>query len=390
MKIIKNGTLMTMSSLNTIQADILIDDGKIVQIDKKIEVENAEMIDATGMLVLPGLVDAHSHIGGFDVMTGGQDLNEMVNPVTAELDAYDAIDPDCYLFERAIQTGITTSGIVPGSANVICGWGVVLKSKGESLEKRCLKHPFALKAAVGGNPKGVYGKRNQNPMTRMGITETMREYFMQVKEYMQKKEEALLDPSKKMPDFDLALEHGIPVLKKEIPLKIHVYQHDMITCIEIAKEFDFNITIDHALGAGDFLDELEAEKDRLAIIYGPIGAMISQNELHLVDPDCLKKLDERGIRCAMMTDGPARQSWMILAQCAEAVRFGMDPERALRMITINAAEILGCAERVGSIEVGKDADFAIFDGNPVVSTMARLQMTIIDGNIVYQRKEKAF
>ena len=159
----------------------------------------------------------------------------------------------------------------------------------------------------------------------------------------------------------------------------------MITCIEIAKEFDINITIDHALGAGDFLDELEAEKDRVAIIYGPTGGMIGQNELHLVDPDCLKKLDVRGVKCAMMTDGPARQAWLILAQCGEAVRYGMDPERAFRMITINAAEILGCADRVGSIEVGKDADFAIFDGNPLISTSARLEKTIIDGILVYQR-----
>lgn len=385
MKIIKNGTVMTMGPQGTIEADVLIENGKIVKIEKEICVDGAELIDASGMIVLPGFVDAHSHVGGFDLDADTQDVNEMVKPVTPELDIYDGIDPACTLFDRAIKTGITTSGIVPGSGNVICGWGAVIKSSGNSLEERCIKRPFALKAAVGGNPKGVYGKRNQSPMTRMGITETMREYLMQVKEYMEEKEAAEKDPEKKMPEFDLGLEHGIPVLKKEIPLKIHVYQHDMITCIEIAKEFDINITIDHALGAGDFLDELEAEKDRVAIIYGPTGGMIGQNELHLVDPDCLKKLDDRGVKCAMMTDGPARQAWLILAQCGEAVRYGMDPERAFRMITINAAEILGCADRVGSIEVGKDADFAIFDGNPLISTSARLEKTIIDGILVYQR-----
>ena len=187
MKLIKNGTVMTMGPQGTLQADILIENGKIIDIAEKITAEGAEIIDAAGLLVLPGLVDAHSHIGGFDTKTGAQDLNESVNPVTAQLNAYDGVDPLSPQFASALETGITASGIVPGSANVICGLGCVIKSAGVSLAERCLKQPFALKAAVGGNPKGVYGKRNQSPMTRMAIAETIREYFHQVQDYRQKK-----------------------------------------------------------------------------------------------------------------------------------------------------------------------------------------------------------
>ena len=384
MKLIKNGTVMTMGPQGTLQADILIENGKIVDIAEKITAEGAELIAASGLLVLPGLVDAHSHIGGFDTKTGAQDLNESVNPVTAQLNAYDGVDPLSPQFASALETGITASGIVPGSANVICGLGCVIKSAGSSLAERCVRQPFALKAAVGGNPKGVYGKRNQSPMTRMAIAETIREYFHQVQDYRQKKQEAKADPAK-MPKFDQGLENGELVLDKKIPLKIHVYQHDILTCIELAKEFDIRITIDHALGSSDFLDEIEAEKDRLAIIYGPIGAQKGPNELHLVDTGCLKDLDERGVLCAIMTDGPARNPWMILAQAGEAVRFGCPAERVLRMITINAATILGCEDRIGSLEVGKDADLVLFDQNPVVSTAAKALLTMVDGEVVYRR-----
>ena len=384
MKIIKNGFVMTMGPKGDLNADILIDNGKIVRIEENIEVDGAEIIDASGMLVLPGLVDAHSHVGGFDTVSGSQDLNEMVSPTTPQLTAYDAIDPDSVLFERALQTGITSNAIVPGSGNVIGGLGVVVKSAGKDLESRCISHAFALKAAVGGNPKGVYGKRNKSPMTRMAIAETLREFFRQVQEYRDQKLEGQKDPEK-MPKFDQGLENGLLVLEKKIPLKIHVYQHDMLTCIELAKEFDIRITIDHALGSSDFLDELEENKDRLAIIYGPIGAQKGLNELHLMDIGCLKDLDERGVLCAIMTDGPARNSWMILSQAGEAVRFGCPPERVLRMITINAAKIIGCDDRVGSLEEGKDADIVFFDKNPVVYTSAKVMKTIIDGEVVYTR-----
>lgn len=383
MKLIKNGTVMTMGPQGTLCADVLIDKGKIINIAENLSAEQAEIIDASGLLVLPGLVDAHSHIGGFDTRTGAQDLNESVSPLTPQLNAYDGIDPASPQFLKALETGITASGIVPGSANVICGLGCVIKSAGTSLESRCIKQPFAMKAAVGGNPKGVYGKRNQSPMTRMAISETIREYFHSVQDYRKKKAEAAGDPAK-MPKFDQGLENGGLVLDKKIPLKIHVYQHDILTCIELAKEFDFRITIDHALGSSDFLDEIEAEKDRLAIIYGPIGAQKSPNELHLVDIGCLKDLDERGVLCAIMTDGPARNPWMILAQAGEAVRFGCPADRVLRMITINAAAILGCEDRIGSLEPGKDADLVLFDKNPVVYTSAKVKMTLVDGEIVYQ------
>lgn len=380
---IKNATVYTMETEGIIEnCDILVNDGKITAVGKNLTADgDARIIDATGKTVIPGIIDAHSHIGTFNIANDAQDCNEMTNPNTAQLDIYYGIDPNSPSFKECLRDGVTASIITPGSGNAICGLVLAMKSAGENYDARIMKHPCALKAAMGVNPKGVYGPREQLPMSRIGVAQIFIDFFESVKEYMKKKEAAKDDPQK-MPPYDAAMEHGQLVLERKIPLKVHSYQHDMLSLLRWKKEYGFDLTLDHAFGSSDFIDEIA--ESGAQVIWGPLSGPLFGGEGCKVDPDCLKMLDERGVVCAIMTDGPVFHPYMIVTQAGEAVRHGLDVETALKMITLNAAKIARCDERIGSILPGKDADIVIFDKTPALDTDAKVIYTIIDGKIVYQ------
>ena len=386
MLLVKNGILYTMTDDIPFKGDILIgNDGKIAKTGPDLECPDAEVINADGGAVVPGFVDAHSHIGG--VWMDDEDLNEMTKPLTPEADAWYGIDPASSQFKTAISCGITTSCLVPGSGNVIGGWGIVMKSCPGSVEDRVILHPACLKAATGINPKGVYSKKNQMPMTRMGIAFLLRDYLRQVKEYREKKEAFEKDPSdpKKKPAFDPGLEHGIPVIEKKIPLKVHTYMHDMTTVVDIAKEFDILVTIDHAQGASDYYDDLTDEHVR-GVIFGPISSGLFPGEGGKIDYECCKGLDDRGVLVTVMTDGPVTPENLLIYQAGEAVRRGMDPVRALRMITANAAKILSVDDRVGFLKEGMDADIQIYEALPTQYVSACLKTVLINGKVLYKNE----
>ena len=378
MYVIKNALVYTMADAGVVKADILVENGKIAAIGENLSAET--VIDAAGKVVTPGFVDAHSHIGGIaDLTPLGEDLNEITNPLTPELDAYYGINPKDKCFGYAIEQGITTSCLIPGSANVVCGWGMAYKSAGEH---RLIKDPVALKAAMGINPKGCYAAKKMAPMTRMAIANLMKKYLRDVKDYMAKKA-AAGDDAAKLPPYDLGLEHGIPVIEKKIPLKVHSYMHDMMTLLEIAKEFDILVTMDHAQGASDFADEL-ADPHVKGVVFGPTCEPLFPGEGGKLDYECCKMLDDRGVNVAVMTDGPVTAINMLLYEIGEAVRKGMDPVRALGMVTVNAARILGIEDRVGSLAVGKDADILVWSALPSLAADAVLERVIIDGKTVFE------
>lgn len=380
MYVIQNGTLYTMDGQGVIQADLRVENGKITEIGQNLSVEGAQVIDAAGKTVTPGFVDAHSHVGGiYDLTPLGADLNELTNPLTPELDAFYGIDLEDKRFKTAVAQGITTSCIAPGSGNVICGWAFVYKSAGQD---RLLKRPAAMKAAMGINPKGCYAPKNRAPMTRMAIADLLRGYLRKVQEYMKKKADAGDDESK-LPPFDLGLEHGIPVLEKKIPLKVHSYMHDMMTVLEAARDFDIQITLDHAQGASDFYDELTDPHVR-GVIFGPTCEPLFPGEGGKLDYECCQGLDDRGVPVAVMTDGPVTCVNMLVYEMGECVRRGMDPIRALGMVTCNAAKIIGVEDRVGSLTVGKDADILIWNKMPCIATDARMERVLIDGEVVFE------
>ena len=378
MYVIKNALVYTMADTGVVKADILVENGKIAAIGENLSAET--VIDAAGKVVTPGFVDAHSHIGGIaDLTPLGEDLNEITNPLTPELDAYYGINPKDKCFGYAIEQGITTSCLIPGSANVVCGWGMAYKSAGEH---RLIKDPVALKAAMGINPKGCYAAKKMAPMTRMAIANLMKKYLRDVKDYMAKKA-AAGDDATKLPPYDLGLEHGIPVIEKKIPLKVHSYMHDMMTLLEIAKEFDILVTMDHAQGASDFADEL-ADPHVKGVVFGPTCEPLFPGEGGKLDYECCKMLDDRGVNVAVMTDGPVTAINMLLYEIGEAVRKGMDPVRALGMVTVNAARILGIEDRVGSLAVGMDADILVWSALPSLAADAVLERVIIDGKTVFE------
>ena len=378
MYVIKNALVYTMADAGVVKADILVENGKIAAIGENLSAET--VIDAAGKVVTPGFVDAHSHIGGIaDLTPLGEDLNEITNPLTPELDAYYGINPKDKCFGYAIEQGITTSCLIPGSANVVCGWGMAYKSAGEH---RLIKDPVALKAAMGINPKGCYAAKKMAPMTRMAIANLMKKYLRDVKDYMAKKA-AAGDDATKLPPYDLGLEHGIPVIEKKIPLKVHSYMHDMMTLLEIAKEFDILVTMDHAQGASDFADEL-ADPHVKGVVFGPTCEPLFPGEGGKLDYECCKMLDDRGVNVAVMTDGPVTAINMLLYEIGEAVRKGMDPVRALGMVTVNAARILGIEDRVGSLAVGMDAAILVWSALPSLAADAVLERVIIDGKTVFE------
>lgn len=389
MLLLKNAMLVTMKNYAAPQqGDILInDDGKIAALGPGagdgIEKEPYEL-DLSGKVILPGLIDAHSHISGNSVMPPYDDnVNELTAPLTPQLNSRYGISFHSPAFHGILKDGVTASCIVPGSGNVIGGIGVVVKSAGTNRKKRILKDPAVLKAAVGLNPKSIYAPKTVMPMTRMGIAWLLRDYFCRVQEYREKKKEAEQD--QKYFPVDAAMEHGLWVLEKKIPLKVHAYQQDMMFVLDIAREFDILVTMDHAQGASDFIEQLKDSHVK-GIVFGPIVLGLGPGEACKADYEALPLLDEAGILTSVMTDGPVASGEVLIHQVGEAVRVGMDPVRALAMVTCNPARILGCENRIGSLAPGMDADLAVFDGMPGVDVCAANIMTVLDGKIVWKKE----
>lgn len=377
--LIKNGILHTMTANGTFNGDILLENGKISCVDEHIECEDAEVIDAKGRHVLPGLIDAHSHLGlfNFNEEVTVDDANEMTAANTPAVDARYGVDVEVPEFKIAVEHGITTLLLTPGSGNVICGLPFVAKSYGNNIFDMTIKYPCALKIAFGGNPKNTYGPRGQEPMTRMGIAHSLRAKLTEAKKYMEKKEAG------ENPIYDMELEAIIPALKGEIPFKMHCTQYDMLTAIEIAHEFGAEFSLEHAWGATKYIDEIV--ESGAHICYGPIATYRASGERRRVDIEAVKELDDRGVNVALVTDSPILPIESLYHHIGEAVREGVDVERALRMVTINPAKILKVEDRLGSLESGKDADVVIFEGLLGRDTNATVLYTIVDGKIVYKK-----
>ena len=380
MLLIKNATVYTMENDEVLEkADILCDNGKIVEIGCGLRAEGAEVIDACGMTATPGLIDAHTHAGGF--VQPSSDLNESSDPVTPHMDAMHGIDIGSEDFRQLHTCGITSACFIPGSANVICGTGFVAKTAGQNtIQKLTVLHPAVMKCAMGGNPKG-YGKRGQAPQTRMGVASIFRESLRKARDYMQKQQEAAGD-KEKLPPYDAKCEALLPVLRREIPLKVHSEQFDMLTVIDIAREFGCDYPIEHGWACNQYADELVEGGG--AVNFGPIGIAEGYGELTGGDVAYLKELDERGLSVSIITDGPICGPQVLLISAGDAVRYGIPHMRALRMITINPAQILRVDERLGSLKPGKDADIVLWSGVPALETSARPLYTIIEGKVVYQ------
>ncbi|MDO5725741.1 MAG: amidohydrolase [Tissierellia bacterium] len=379
-----NGKIMTMADETIENGKILIEDGKIKAIGKDIELpKDCEIYDAKGALVTPGLVDAHCHLGMFGDSVGfeGSDGNEVTDPVTPQMRAIDGINPFDGYFKDAYMGGVTSAMTGPGSANTIGGTFAVIKTYGNRIDNMIVKFPAAMKIAFGENPKRVYGSNGKMPYTRMAVAATIREELMKAKEYLAKKENA--KEEKDMPPFDMKHEAFIPVLKKEIPLKAHAHRaDDIFTSIRIAKEFDLDLTLDHCTDGHLVADELA--KEGFPAIVGPTFGDRPKVELKNKTFDTPRVLYEAGMKIAINTDSPVIPLENLPLCAAFAINAGLPEDIAWKSITINAAEISGVGDRVGSLEIGKDADIVIWDKNPLRTVDYKVLATIIDGKIVYR------
>jgi imidazolonepropionase-like amidohydrolase len=390
MLLIKNARLLTMAGNEYENGYIAAQEGKITALGGdaaeagRLEAAGCdEVIDAKGCCVLPGFIDAHCHVGMWEDGVGfeGDDGNEMTDPVTPQLRAIDAVYHADRAFTEALEAGITTAVTGPGSANVIGGQFAALKTYGRSVEEMILREPVAMKVAFGENPKTVYHEKRQSPMTRMATAAILRESLMKAREYKQMLDDYERDSENfDKPDYDMKLEALLRVLKGEIPLKAHAHRaDDILTALRIAKEFNVKITIEHCTEGHLITDILLKEK--VQAITGPILTDRAKIELKNQSTKTPGILSKAGIKTAIMTDHPCTPIQYLTLCAAIAVKEGMDEYEALKAITINAAEITGIADRVGSLEVGKDADIVIMDGFPL-DLKSRVLYTIINGQVV--------
>ena len=387
MLLIRGGHIKPIVGEEMMKGDVLIgDDGRIAAIGEKVDAPaDTPVLDAAGCLVAPGFVDAHCHIGMEEecMRWEGDDVNEYSSPVTPELRAIDAINPRDEAFAEAIAGGVTTAVTGPGSANVLGGSFVAMKLYGDCVDDMIVKFPAAMKIAFGENPKGCYGQNGKKaPVTRMAIASLLREQLFKAKKYAADVEAAERDTSKERP-FDMKLEALLPVIRKEIPLKTHAHRaDDIFTALRIAKEFDVNITLDHVTEGHLIVDHLV--KAGKPVLVGPSLGSKSKVELREKSFATAGILDKAGLEVCIITDAPVIPLNYLPLCAGLAVKAGMEEESAWRAITINPAHVVGIADRVGSLEVGKDADIAIFEGNPLRDIQCKTKAVFVNGKQVYK------
>ena len=396
MLLIKNGKILTMEDSQFDPGDVLIDGTKIKDVGTGIKPiseprvesnreERLEIIDASGCWVMPGLIESHCHIGITEEKKGfeGDDCNEKQDPMTPYIRSLDAINPKDSAFHNAISSGITSMMVGPGSSNVVGGQWAFIKANGRCVDDMAVLEPAAMKVAFGENPKTNYKELGTIPSTRMTIAAMLREELFQARIYLEQMEAA----NQKGEPFerDFKAECWIPVLKKLIPLKAHVHRaDDILTAIRIAREFDLDLTLDHCTEGHLIVKEIKASG--FPAIVGPTIASRTKIEVQNMDFKTPGILNQAGIKVSICTDHPVSRIQYLPICAGFAAKEGLGIEEGLKAITINAAEICGVGGRLGSLRKGKDADIAIFDGNPM-EVFTKCLYTIINGEIIYHAEE---
>jgi imidazolonepropionase-like amidohydrolase len=374
---------------------VLIQDGKIAAVEGPgfAVPSGVLVVDATGKWVLPGFIDAHAHAGVAEEAEGwaGQDTNERTNPNCAHVRALDAINPADQGFRDAIIGGVLAVNVNPGSANPIGGQTAAIKCWGRTVDEMVLREPAGLKSALGENPKRVYGERNETPSTRLGTAAVIRGAFVAAQNYQAKLAAAasasasLGDSSssseRTVVERDLKLEALSRVLRREIPWRQHCHRADDIaTAMRMAREFGYELVIDHGTEAYLLADQIAAAS--IPVIIGPLFTSRSKVELRnrsLANPG---RLAAAGVTIAITTDHPVVPINFLIHQATLAVKEGLDPVTAIRAVTIIPARIIGVADRLGSLAAGKDADLVIWSGDPL-DVMSRAERAFIDGREIY-------
>lgn len=367
--LIVNAKIYTMENRIIENGFIYVSEGLICEVDdmKNLDFCDSETIDLQGNNIYPGFIDAHTHLGIYEdsLSFEGDDTNEENDPITPHLRAIDAINPMDRGFDDALKAGITTVVTGPGSANPISGQLIALKTYGNRVDDMIVKDPVAIKFSLGENPKVVYRDKEQSPITRMATAALIREQLYKTKRYYEDKKKANnSDGDYDLPEYDAKCEALIPVLNKSISAHFHAHRaDDIFTAIRISKEFDLDLIIIHATEGHIIVDALKNES--LPVLSGPFLTGRTKPELKNLTSRTPGILSNNNIETAIITDYPETPIELLPTCAAIAVKEGMSEENALKAITINAAKACRIDDKVGSIKVGKDADFVVFDLNPL-------------------------
>lgn len=365
---------------------VLVEGGRIVQVGEEVELKGpVEVIDAQGAILTPGLIDAHTHAGICEegVPEDPDPVNEGTSPVTMGLRALDGINPLDEAFSNALMSGVTCVNVVPGSANVIGGSGAVVKTFGRTLEQMLVLPHSGMKAALGENPMRVHGRKDRLPSTRMGNAYCLRKALQDAVDYRRRKLNAL--EKGEHFDLDLGMENMMPVLEGRCPLRIHCHRADDIcTAVRVCREFQVPFTLEHGTEGHLVVDLLASlSQEGVSVAVGPTQSSKSKIELRNKTWDTLKAFSEAGVRYCIITDHPVIPIETLQVAVSLAVRHGLEPLEALRAVTIRAAEHLGLAHRMGSIQEGKDGDLVVWDGDPTDVRVAP-RMVFVEGRLVYE------
>ncbi|HZC40789.1 MAG TPA: amidohydrolase [Streptosporangiaceae bacterium] len=387
---ITGGRVVPVTSEPIENGTVLVAGGMISAVGSDVTVPpGARVVDAAGGWVLPGLIDAHTHVGVHEEAEGwaGRDVNEMTEPVTAQVRALDAINPAEQGFRDAIGGGVLAVNVNPGSGNPVGGQTVALKCWGRTVDEMVLRQPSGMKSALGENPKRVHGDQQRAPSTRLGTAAVIRGALVDAANYLQRLgyERGRPEADRKPVDRDLKLEALGLVLRREIPWRQHCHRADDIaTALRIAAEFGYDLVIDHGTEANVLADVLAARG--IPVIIGPLLTSRSKVELRnrsLANPG---RLARAGVTVAITTDHPVVPVNMLSHQAVLSVKEGLDRDMALRAMTINPARIMGVDARLGSIEPGKDADLAIWSGDPL-DVFSRVERAFIGGAEIYSYQD---
>lgn len=380
--LIQNGVVHPMDAPVIPNGYVLLEGDKIKAVGPMEECPggwNGPVLDAAGGHILPGFVDAHCHLGmcGDGLGFEAEDDNESTDPCTPHLRALDGLNPLDRCFREAREAGVTTVLTGPGSGNPINGQGLAVKTVGRWAEEMVVREPASLKLALGENPKSVYHERKETPMTRMGTAALIRAQFSQALEYMDKQNKADAEEDTDPPDFDPKLEALLPALRGELPVHIHAHRADDIaTAVRLAREFGLKPVVVHGT-EGHLLPELLAGA-HIPVITGPILTDRSKPELANSTIETPARLAAAGVEIAICTDHPVTPIQYLSLCAAMAVRGGLDPEEALKAITLNGAKLAGVEHRVGSLTPGKDADVVVTDRHPL-DWLGRVTAVFIGG-----------
>lgn len=393
--VITNIRIITMAGADIDNGYVRFSDGVFTDVGGMTEYVPAadeEVMDGKGASLYPGFIDAHCHIGMWEdsLCFEGEDGNEDTDPTTPHLRAVDSINPMDRCFSDAVAAGVTAVCTGVGSANPIGGSFVIMKTYGSKrVDKLIVKSPAAIKFALGENPKNTYNDRDESPVTRMATAAIIREQLTKAKRYRDDLAEYErlkgTDDEISLPDYDAKCEALLPLFSQENRLKAHFHCHradDIFTAIRLSKEFGLDYVLIHCTDGGIIADELS--EDDPAVVVGPLFGDRGKPELRNHDISTPAVLNRNNIRFAICTDHPETPIQYLPLTAALAVRGGLDRETALRAITINAARIIGADDRLGSVEVGKDADFSLFYGDPLDLTVTP-ELVAVGGRIAYRR-----